>query len=148
MTPGSRRARHRGRPEPAGPPSTRGRALAAAGLGAACLSASAILIKLADTGPATAAFYRCFLALPVLIALAIVERRRHGPRRPAAHLGAVAAGAFLAVDLVLWNHTIADVGAGIATVLGNLQVLFVKRWPPGCCCVSARDGGSSWRCRW
>jgi hypothetical protein len=41
-----------------GPPGTRGRALAA-WLGAACLSASAILIKLADTGPATAAFYRC-----------------------------------------------------------------------------------------
>jgi drug/metabolite transporter (DMT)-like permease len=37
----------------------------------------------------------------------------------------VAAGLFLAVDLVLWNHAIADVGAGIATVLGNLQVLFV-----------------------
>jgi drug/metabolite transporter (DMT)-like permease len=30
-----------------------------------------------------------------------------------------------AVDLVLWNHAIADVGAGVATVLGNLQVLFV-----------------------
>jgi drug/metabolite transporter (DMT)-like permease len=37
----------------------------------------------------------------------------------------VFAGLFLAVDLVLWNHAIADVGAGIATVLGNLQVLFV-----------------------
>ena len=34
-------------------------------------------------------------------------------------------GLFLAIDLVLWNHTIADVGAGIATLLGNLQVLFV-----------------------
>src|SRR5215831_3061262 len=107
------------------PRSTRGRALVAAVLGAVCLSASAVLIKLADTGPATAAFYRCFLALPVLIALAAIERRRRGPRRPAAHLGAVAAGAFLAIDLVLWNHAIADVGAGIATVLGNLQVLFV-----------------------
>lgn len=106
-------------------PGTRGRALAAAGLGAACISASAVLIKLADTGPATAAFYRCFLALPILFALAVVERRRRGPRRLAAHLGAVAAGAFLAIDLVLWNHTIADVGAGIATLLGNLQVLFV-----------------------
>ena len=37
----------------------------------------------------------------------------------------MAAGAFLAIDLVLWNHAIADVGAGIATVLGNLQVVFV-----------------------
>ena len=108
-----------------GPPSARGRALVAAVLGATFLSASAVLIKLADTGPATAAFYRCFLALPVLIALAVVERRRRGPRRPAAHLGAILAGAFLSVDLVLWNHAIADVGAGIATVLGNLQVLFV-----------------------
>jgi drug/metabolite transporter (DMT)-like permease len=106
-------------------PAPRGRALAAAGLGAAFISASAILIKLAGTGPATAAFYRCFLALPVLFALAVVERRRRGPRRLAAHLGAAAAGAFLAIDLVLWNHAIADVGAGIATLLGNLQVLFV-----------------------
>jgi drug/metabolite transporter (DMT)-like permease len=114
-----------GGPRAGGSPSTRSRALVAAVLGAACLSASAVLIKLAHTGPATAAFYRCFLALPVLIALAVMERRRRGPRRPAAHLGAVAAGAFLSIDLVLWNHAIADVGAGIATVLGNLQVLFV-----------------------
>ncbi len=97
----------------------------AAGLGAACISASAVLVTLAHTGPATAAFYRCFLALPVLILLAIAEQRRLGPRLPRARLGALAAGGFLAADLVLWNHTIADVGAGIATVLGNLQVLFV-----------------------
>jgi drug/metabolite transporter (DMT)-like permease len=115
----------KGQPGASRQPDARGRALAAAGLGAACISASAVLIKLADTGAATAAFYRCFLALPILFALAVVERRRRGPRRLAAHLGAVAAGAFLAIDLVLWNHTIADVGAGIATLLGNLQVLFV-----------------------
>jgi drug/metabolite transporter (DMT)-like permease len=108
-----------------GSPGASGRALVAAGLGAGCLSASAILIRLAGTGTATAAFYRCFLALPLLFALAAVERRRRGPRRPAAHLGAIVAGGFLAVDLVLWNHAIADVGAGIATVLGNLQVIFV-----------------------
>ena len=119
------RAGSNGQPGAGHQPGTRRRALAAAGLGAACISASAILIKLAGTGPATAAFYRCFLALPILFALAVVERRRRGPRRLAAHLGAIAAGAFLAIDLVLWNHTIADVGAGIATLLGNLQVLFV-----------------------
>ncbi len=96
-----------------------------AGLGAACISASAVMIKLAGTGTATAAFYRCLLALPVLLTLAALEQRRHGPRQLAPRLGAVLAGAFLAVDLVLWNHTIAEVGAGIATVLGNLQVLFV-----------------------
>jgi drug/metabolite transporter (DMT)-like permease len=36
-----------------------------------------------------------------------------------------AAGFAFAVDLVLWTHAIAAVGAGVATVLGNLQVLFV-----------------------
>jgi drug/metabolite transporter (DMT)-like permease len=96
-----------------------------AGLGAASISASGVLIKLADTGPATAAFYRCLLALPLLIALAVLEQRKRGPRPAAARRGAFAAGLFLAVDLVLWNHAIAEVGAGVATVLGNLQVLFV-----------------------
>lgn len=96
-----------------------------AGLGAACISASAILVKLADTGTATAAFYRCFLALPVLGVLALTEQRRLGRRSPAARGRACVAGLFLGVDLVLWNHAIADLGAGIATVLGNLQVLFV-----------------------
>src|SRR5262249_31055792 len=93
-----------------------------AALGAASISASAVLIKLANTGVATAAFYRCLLALPVL---AVLEQRGRGPRPPRGRLGALAAGVFLAIDLVLWNHAIADVGAGIATVLGNLQVVFV-----------------------
>ena len=97
----------------------------AAGLGAACISCSAILVTLARTGPATTAFYRCLLALPVLAVLALIEQRRHGARSAGARLGAVTAGLLLAVDLVLWNHAIADVGAGIATVLGNLQVIFV-----------------------
>ena len=96
-----------------------------ASLGAACISASAVLIKLADTGTATAAFYRCLLALPVLAALAALEQRRRGPRPLRARLGPVVAGLLLAIDLVLWNHAIADVGAGVATVLGNLQVVFV-----------------------
>jgi drug/metabolite transporter (DMT)-like permease len=82
-------------------------------------------VTLAHTGAATAAFYRCLLALPVLIPLAVLEQRRRGPRLLATRLYAVLAGVFLAVDLVLWNHSIADVGAGVATVLGNLQVLFV-----------------------
>jgi drug/metabolite transporter (DMT)-like permease len=109
----------------AGPVPSDRRPVLLAVLGASCISASAVLVKLANTGAATVGVYRCVLALPVLAALAVLEQRRHGPRRPAARLGAVLAGLFLAVDLVLWNHAIAEVGAGIATVLGNLQVLFI-----------------------
>ncbi|HEY1640418.1 MAG TPA: DMT family transporter [Streptosporangiaceae bacterium] len=97
----------------------------AAILGAACISSSAVLVTLAHTGVATVAFFRCALALPALIALTLLERRRHGSRARSARLGAVTAGLLLGVDLVLWNHAIADLGAGVATVLGNLQVLFV-----------------------
>ena len=35
------------------------------------------------------------------------------------------AGLFFAADLVFWHQAIADVGAGLATVLGNLQVVIV-----------------------
>jgi drug/metabolite transporter (DMT)-like permease len=99
--------------------------LVLAALGAGCISASAILVKLAGVGAATAAFYRCALAVPLLALLAMAERQRHGRRSLASHAGAYVAGLCLAVDLTVWNYAIAEVGAGIATVLGNLQVLFV-----------------------
>ncbi len=94
-------------------------------LGAAVIAFSAILVKLADTTPETAALYRCVYAIPFLLPLVLIERRRFGPR-PANHrwLG-VAAGAFFAADLIFWHHAIDNVGAGLATVLGNLQVVLV-----------------------
>jgi drug/metabolite transporter (DMT)-like permease len=94
-------------------------------LGAACISSSAILVTLAHVGAVTTAFYRCALALPVLVPLAVLEQRKLGPRPWASRRIALVAGFFLAVDLVLWKHAITDVGAGVATVLGNLQVVFV-----------------------
>jgi drug/metabolite transporter (DMT)-like permease len=94
-------------------------------LGASCISCSAVLIKLAQAGVASAAFYRCAFALPLLVPLAVAEQRRLGGRPLAGRAQTIVAGVLLAVDLVLWNHAIAAVGAGVATVLGNLQVLFV-----------------------
>jgi len=102
-----------------------GRPVLTAVLGAACISSSAILVTLAHVGAISTAFFRCALALPILVPLAVLEQRRLGRRPLASRRNAMAAGLFLAVDLVLWNHAISDVGAGVATVLGNLQVLFV-----------------------
>ena len=38
---------------------------------------------------------------------------------------AVGAGVFFAADLIMWHHSIDDVGAGLATVLANIQVVVV-----------------------
>jgi len=101
------------------------RPLLLAGLGAATISSSAVLVALSGASAVSTAFYRTALALPVLITLAVIEQRRYGARPLAQRLRAVVAGLFLTVDLILWAHAIAEVGAGVATVLGNLQVLFV-----------------------
>jgi drug/metabolite transporter (DMT)-like permease len=97
----------------------------AAVLGALTIAFSAILVDLADVSPASAAFFRCFYALPALGVLAWWEDRRHGRRSWRQRWLAIPAGALFAVDLIAWNHAIADVGAGLATVLGNLQVVIV-----------------------
>lgn len=94
-------------------------------IGAMCIAWSGPLVRLADVPPATAAAGRCLLALPVLLLLARREDRRLGRLPDRTRLLASAAGVFFACDLVLWHHAIDAVGAGLATVLGNLQVLVV-----------------------
>ncbi len=126
----------------------RGPAVAAVA-GALCISTSAIVMRLAGTASAsTLALGRSGFALPVLALLAWLERRRAmraaggadrgdgcvpgsglGPRLTAmpargAWLARLA-GVFLAGDLILWAHSIDDIGAGLGTVLSNLQVIMV-----------------------
>ena len=97
----------------------------ATALGAACIAFSAVLVRLADVPPSTAAFYRCAYAVPPLLVLAMWERSRFGPRgRSPSMLGWIA-GLLFCADLILWHHAIAAVGAGLATVLGNVQVVLV-----------------------
>jgi drug/metabolite transporter (DMT)-like permease len=94
-------------------------------LGAFAIAFSAILVDLADVSPVTAALWRCAYALPVLAPLAWLEHRRYGPRTPRERRLAAVAGVLFAVDIIVWHYTIRDVGAGLATVLGNLQVVIV-----------------------
>src|SRR5262245_22422388 len=99
--------------------------IVAAVLGALTIAFSAILVDLANVSPASAAFFRCFYALPALGVLVWWEYRRYGPRTWRERWLAIPAGVLFAIDLIAWNHAIADVGAGLATVLGNLQVVIV-----------------------
>jgi drug/metabolite transporter (DMT)-like permease len=91
--------------------------------GALCLSGSAIFVKLAEVNSGTAAFFRCVIALAALAPLAVWECRRHGPLNTALVGYALAGGACLGLDYSMWTASILDVGAGIATVLVNVQVL-------------------------
>ena len=93
--------------------------------GALAISFSGILYRYADVAPTTGAFFRCLWAIPPLWLLSRLEDRRFGARPWQARRLAWIAGTFFAADLILWHHSIEQVGAGLATVLGNTQVVLV-----------------------
>jgi drug/metabolite transporter (DMT)-like permease len=90
-----------------------------------CIAFSGIFYKYSGASPSTATVFRCLFGLPILLAVAHAERRRYGPLPKATFRLAAVAGVLFAGDLILWHHAIEAVGAGLATVLGNLQVLVV-----------------------
>jgi drug/metabolite transporter (DMT)-like permease len=75
--------------------------------------------------PSTVTVFRCLYGLPVLVLVAWLEHRRYGPLPGRAVRLAMIAGLFFAGDLLTWHHAVDAVGAGLATVLGNMQVLVV-----------------------
>ena len=93
--------------------------------GALTIAFSSILVRLSHTSPSTSAIFRCVYALPLLALLALREDRRLGSRPARDRRLALAAGVFLGLDLLFWHRSIADIGAGLATVLANLQVAAV-----------------------
>ena len=70
-----------------------------------------------------------------------------GGCRPTTIRLALIAGVFFAGDLTFWHHAIEYVGAGLATVLGNLQVLDRRRSSRGSSSGSGRRGRCSSRSR-
>jgi drug/metabolite transporter (DMT)-like permease len=97
----------------------------AALLGATCIAFSGILYEWAAVSPSTGTVFRALFGLPLLGAVALLEQRRYGALPARTVRLALLAGVFFAGDLLFWHHAIGAVGAGLATVLGNLQVLIV-----------------------
>jgi drug/metabolite transporter (DMT)-like permease len=97
----------------------------AALLGAVCIAFSGILYRWAEVSPSTGTVFRALFGLPLLGFVAWLEHRRFGALPGRTVRLALAAGVFFAGDLMFWHHAIEAVGAGLATVLGNLQVLVV-----------------------
>ena len=92
--------------------------------GIAIISFSAIFVRLAEVSPTTAAFFRAAYAIPALFLVwrVIHHRDRRDSR---SRWLAFVSGTFLAIDLSFWHQAIAWIGAGLGTVLGNTQVVFV-----------------------
>jgi drug/metabolite transporter (DMT)-like permease len=105
-------------------PNSEAKSLAAALAGAVGISFSAILVRAASVTPITAAVFRTGYALP-LLALIWWKRRGTDRRRGSERRLGLVAGVFLALDLFSWHVSIDYIGAGLATVLGNLQVVVV-----------------------
>jgi drug/metabolite transporter (DMT)-like permease len=93
--------------------------------GALCIAFSGIFYSFAEVSPSTGTVFRALFGLPLLVLVAMAEQRRYGPLPMRSIRLAAVAGVFFAGDLTFWHHAIEYVGAGLATVLGNLQVLIV-----------------------
>ena len=85
-------------------------------------------MRLADTGPIAAAFWRLLLALPVLFALAFANHQPLGgfPRRT--WLAIAAAGLLFSADLASWHIGIGMTRLGNVTLFGNSGSLIVMAW--------------------
>ena len=99
-------------------------------LGVLGISFSAIFVRLAHVSPVTATFFRTAYAAPVLAVVWAVQSRdraRQGlpPRASRERVLGFVSGLILCADLVLWHESIARVGAGLGTVIANIQVVFV-----------------------
>lgn len=93
--------------------------------GALCIAFSGVFYLYAQVSPSTGAAYRALFGLPLLVLVGVAERRRFGALPSRSVRLAWVAGSFFAGDLLFWHHAIEAVGAGLATVLGNLQVIIV-----------------------
>ncbi len=93
-------------------------------LGAASISFSPVLYIYSDTNPSTGAFFRMLYALPFLALLAYLVRQSD-TRSSKTRWLAFGAGLLLAPDMLVYHSAMIFIGVGIATLIGNSQVIIV-----------------------
>lgn len=97
----------------------------AAVAGALAIAMSGVLYRWSGVSPATAVVFRCLYGLPILLLVAGWEWRTMGPMSGRTMALSAVAGVFFAIDLTSYHYVVDLIGAGLGTVLGNLQVLIV-----------------------
>jgi drug/metabolite transporter (DMT)-like permease len=101
-------------------------AVAALLAGAAAIGTSALFVKVSEVGPVSSAFWRVFLALPVLWLWARIESRAITRESGRADIGILLlAGFFFAGDLAVWHWSIVLTSVANATLLANCAPIFV-----------------------
>ena len=97
----------------------------AAVFGALAIAMSGVFYLLSGVSPSTGVFWRCVYGLPILLIVAWREWGSLGPMSRRSIGLCVAAGVCFAVDLITFHYAVDVIGAGLATVMGNLQVVLV-----------------------
>lgn len=98
-------------------------------LGANCaLALGPWLVRLADSGPISAGFWRLFLAIPFLALFARINGERLGGYRSGTLLAVLAAGLIFAFDIASWHLGIEKTRLANATLFGNSGSLVLMLW--------------------
>ncbi|MBM3390668.1 MAG: DMT family transporter [Betaproteobacteria bacterium] len=101
-------------------------ALAALFAGALGIAFAPIFVRWSEVGPVATAFWRLFLALPLLALWAALEKRDASTDRSNKGLAMAAmAGLFFAADLAVWHWSIRLTSVANATFLANLAPVAV-----------------------
>ena len=95
-------------------------------LGAVAIATSALFVKVSEAGPVATAFWRVFLALPILWAWSMLEQReRHSLSFATDKRLLISAGLLFAGDLAVWHWSIVLTSVANSTLLANLAPIFV-----------------------
>ena len=113
---------------PADPPRHRLLPLAALLVGNAALALGPWFVRLADSGPVAAGFWRLALALPLLFLFARGEPCPVAPIGRKLLLAVALGGVFFALDLSSWHVGIAFTRLGNAALFGNSGSLILMVW--------------------
>lgn len=87
--------------------------------GNAALALGPMWVRMADTGPVSAGFWRLLLAIPVFVLLARSNGQRLLGHTRMAILAIMGAGLFFSLDLASWHLGIERTRLGNATLFGN-----------------------------
>lgn len=102
--------------------------LAALLVGNAALALGPYFVRLADSGPISAGFWRLALALPLLLVFAGREPRSPRPLPRKLVLAIALSGVFFALDLSSWHIGIGYTRLGNAALFGNSGSLILMLW--------------------